>query len=62
MRYVLGNMENEVKWYRVDPALDGGFVLLPVLDLKRVTKFADKEAAKEAALSIGLKAWRYVRL
>lgn len=62
MSYVLGTLENKVRWYRFDDAKEAGFELLPVLDLKLVSRFADRASAKVAALAVGLPTWRYVKL
>ncbi len=65
MRYILATMENKPRWYRCELNKDGdllGFALLDRLDLKRVTLFGDKASAKYAAIKLGLKTWRYVKI
>lgn len=66
MTYVLATTEDIVRWYSFDLGqLSSGapcHVLLDVLDMNAVPLFADKETAKRAALALGLKTCRYVRL
>jgi len=65
MSYVLGTTEHVVRWYKFkfrQELQPGEFELLTELDLRAVPKFGDKETAKEAALALGLKTWRYVRI
>jgi hypothetical protein len=35
---------------------------LTELDLAKVPTYSDKNTAKEAAIKLGLKTWRYVRI
>jgi hypothetical protein len=63
--YVLATTENKVRWYKFPlPVLQesGGFELLECLDLHEVPCFGDKNSAKMAALALGLKTWRYVKV
>lgn len=65
MSYVLATTENIVRWYKLDidkNLPDGKFILIDVLDLNQVTMFANKEIAKNAAKSLGLKTFRYVEI
>jgi hypothetical protein len=62
MSYLLGTTENKVRWYKFkfDKNLQpGDFELLTELDIGAVPIFNDKETAKAAAKSLGLKTWRY---
>ena len=60
MDFVIATNEDRVRWYVF--RLGAPFELLDILDLKRVSQYPTKDAAKEAALAAGLKTWRYVRL
>jgi hypothetical protein len=61
--WILGTTENTVRWYAFDPSKHPvTFELLLELDLARVPTFISKEAAKAAAMGLGLTTWRYVRL
>ncbi|MBL0423424.1 hypothetical protein JI739_24025 [Ramlibacter sp. AW1] len=65
MSYLLATTESKVRWYKFSfgPELKPGvFELLEVLDLHQVPAFGDKETAKRAALALGLKVWRYVKI
>ena len=64
MSYVLATTQNKVKWYkfRFGATKPGEQELVDVLDLGEVPVFGDKETAKLAAQSIGLKTWRYVKI
>lgn len=65
MSYVLGTTENVVRYYKFEVASTtkpGQFALQMELDLTKIPVFADKNSAKEAAIALGLKTWRYVRL
>jgi hypothetical protein len=66
MGYVLGTAGvQNVQWYSFNPNATlqpGQYELLDILDLRRVPQMGDKETAKTAALALGLKTWRYVRL
>ena len=65
MTYMLATTETTVRWYRIKSDRDGkvtGFELFNRLNQKRVTRFGNKTSAKYAALAIGLKTWRYVKL
>lgn len=65
MSYVLATTHDKVQWYKFkfDSSLkEGDFVLLNELDLHQVPCFGDKETAKLAAVALGLKTWRYVKL
>lgn len=65
MSYVLATTEKTVRWYQIKTDRDGkviGFELLDRLILNRVTFFGDKTSAKYAALALGLKTWRYVKI
>jgi len=57
-------LENKPRGYRCKIDKDGKvtrFTLLVRLDVKTVSVFGDKPSAKYAALSLGLKTWRYVK-
>lgn len=62
--YVLATTDSKVKWYKFDfgRSKEGEFELMDTLDLDVIARFGDKETAKLAAQSIGLKTWRYVKL
>jgi hypothetical protein len=64
MSYVLGTRENVVRFYQIiqDGSGTNKMVLLDRLDTHQVTTFGDKKAARQAALSIGLKTWRYIKI
>lgn len=65
MAYVLGTTGEQVQWYafKFDETLQTGqYELLDILDLRRVPRLGDKETAKTAALALGLKTWRYVKV
>jgi len=63
MNYVLATKHDVLKWYVYNlPIVEGQFELIDQLDLKRVTLWGDKESAKGAAIALGIKTWRYVRL
>lgn len=65
MAYILANTGTKVKWYKFNnrPGLaKGDFELVDVLDLNEVPGFATKPAAEAAAVALGLKTWRYVRI
>jgi hypothetical protein len=44
------------------PAFKKGWLEFIQLDLKKVSVFGDKKSAKYAAVELGLKTWRYVKL
>lgn len=63
--YLLATTERTVRWYCIKTDRNGtpdGFGLLERLDLKKVSVFGDKKSAKYAALTVGLKTWRYVKI
>ena len=63
--YLLATTERTVRWYRIKTDRDGeitGFELLDRLDLNWISCFGDKKSAKYAALAVGLKTWRYMKL
>lgn len=65
MSYVLATHGNHVRWYRFELKPDlrpGAFTLEAELDLGVVPIFANKEGAKQAAQTLGLTTWRYVRI
>ena len=63
MSYVLATKHDVVKWYVYSvPIAEGQFQLSNQLDLKSVLLWGDKESAKGAAIALGLKTWRYVRI
>lgn len=65
MSYVLATTGTKVKWYKfkIDRnTREGDFELIDELDLMSVPMFGDKETAKSAAVALGLKTWRYVKL
>lgn len=65
MSYVLATTENKVRWYkfRLGKNLkEGEFELDTELDLRVIPHFSDKKTAKSAALALGLKTWKYVKL
>jgi hypothetical protein len=65
MTYYLATTETKVRWYKFTASVDlspGEFELLDILDLRQLPAFGDKHTAKQAALALGLKVWRYVRL
>lgn len=65
MSYVLATTESKVRWYKfplpVQPE-SPEFALVDRLDLHEVPCFGDKNSAKMAALALGLKTWRYVKV
>lgn len=64
MSYVLATPQLKVRWYMFNfgKTKPGEQELVDVLDLTKVPVFGDKETAKLAAQSIGLKTWRYVKI
>lgn len=63
MSYVLATKHDVVKWYVYQtPINEGQFELIDQLNLNKVLCWGDKESAKRAAIALGLKTWRYVRL
>ncbi|UBB18360.1 hypothetical protein [Comamonas odontotermitis] len=64
MSYVLATTQSKVKWYKFSfgQSKPGEQELVDVLDLDVVPIFGDKQTAKLAAQSIGLKTWRYVKI
>lgn len=63
--YILATTEQRVRWYKFqfrNNVQSGEYELLDVLDLSQVELYGDKATAKLAALSIGLKTWRYVKI
>lgn len=65
MAYLLATTENKVRWYKFSFGADtrpGEYELLDVLDLNQVPRLGDKQTAKLAALALGLKVWRYVKI
>jgi hypothetical protein len=65
MSYILATTENTVRWYKftVDQNLQPGqFELLERLNLREVPLFYDKQTAKAAAMALGLKTYRYVKI
>ena len=63
MSYVLATTETRVRWYKFQtPVVRDQFELIEVLDTREVPMWGDKESAKLAALALGLKTWRYVKL
>ena len=64
MSYVLATTGDKVKWYKFKFGTElheGQYTLLDELDLKEVPSFGDKDTAKQAALALGLKTWRYFK-
>ena len=65
MSYILATTENKVRWYKfsyTSAIKPGEYTLSDKLVLSEVPAFGNKESAKFAALSLGLKTWRYVRI
>ena len=65
MSYVLATTETVVRWYKFvyGPELKpGDFELERELDTRIIPTFGDKKTAKGAAIALGLKTWRYVKL
>lgn len=65
MSYLLATTENRVRWYRhSEESRDGvePFTLSEVLDLRKSPVFPNKDAARAAAIALGLKTWRYVKI
>lgn len=65
MSYILANTTKKVKWYKFDFPTNKEnptYELLDILDLQQVPMFSDKQTAKAAALALGLKTWRYVKI
>ena len=63
MNYVLATKHDIIKWYVYpQPITEGQFELIEQLDLNKVPVWGNKESAKEAAIALGLKTWRYIRL
>jgi len=65
MSYVLATTETIVRWYKFDfdkNLTAGKFELLDALDLNQVPVLGDKETAKIAAQTLGLRTWRYVKI
>ena len=62
MSYFLATTETKVRWYKFSEWKHGEFELIEQLDLRQVPAFGDKETAKRAALALGLKVWRYVKV
>ena len=65
MSYVLATTETLVRYYEFEVASTakaGDFSVNTELDLRRVPVFANKDSAKKAAMALGLKTWRYVKL
>lgn len=65
MGYVLATTGSQVRWYLFNPAdtlCPGKYQLVEALDLEAVPVFDDKAVARQAALALGLRTWRYVRL
>lgn len=65
MGYVLATTGTQVRWVQFDPSETlcfGKYRLVEMLDLDQVPVFEDKDIARQAAVSIGLSAWRYVRI
>lgn len=64
VQYLLATTETNVRWYccksnEVGKAVE--FELIDRLDLRKVSVFRDKRLAKQAAVELGLKTWRYVK-
>jgi hypothetical protein len=65
LSYVLGTTDTVVRFYKIGQPLGTASVnveLLDRLDTSEVTTFGNKESAKEAAIGIGLKTWRYIKI
>lgn len=63
MSYVLATNEARVRWYKFPmPVERDHYELIEVLDTREVPMWGDKESAKLAAIALGLKTWRYVKL
>lgn len=64
MAWILATTEQQKRWYLYDINTPnaGEYQLLEQRDLNRLPLWPDKQAAKEAALALGLKTWRYVRI
>lgn len=64
MSYFLATNENVVRWYKFNDRLiaAGAFELVDTLSLDQLPQFPDKAAAKNAAIALGLRTWRYVRI
>ena len=65
MTYVLATTENVLRWYRFEfneRTNPDSFALQLELDLAVIPQFKDKETAAKAAIALGLKTWRYVKL
>jgi hypothetical protein len=64
MTYYLANTgRTPVKWYKFNPLdIKEPYELVDKLDLKTLPSFGNKKQAKQAALSLGLQTWRYVRI
>jgi hypothetical protein len=70
MSYVLATTETRVRWYviaikKVEDILNlkaGEFELAEELNLALVPGFGNKDTAKRAAIALGLKTWRYVKI
>lgn len=65
MGYVLATTETTFRWYYfpVGSRFESGvFELKSELILNEIPHFGDKKAAKEHAVALGLKTWRYVKI
>jgi len=65
LSYVLATTGSKVKWYKFKTSHhmeEGDYELLGELDLEQVPLFGDKSSAKSAALALGIKTWRYVKI
>lgn len=65
MSYVLATTGVLVKWYKFKfdkNTQPGDFELMNELDLVVVPQFGDKTTAQNAAVALGLKTWRYVKI
>lgn len=64
MKYILATHNQQVQWYVFSPdqPTPGSFKLINELDLAKVPIASNKETAKNWALQLGLKTWRYVKI
>lgn len=70
MSFVLATTDSCVRWYavkihKIDDIHNlktGDFDLLNELNLALVPGFGNKDTAKQVAMAVGLKTWRYVKI